>query len=228
MVRIVRSFTKQQILSILVIAGTLVVFYFYSVLFLSTLRYENNKALFNAKYFNNNEIALVERINPVAALSDSWHSVYLDNPAETELKLRVDLMDNNVSAELSNLYIQYGKLIHARPSWPYYYSSLSQAEFARSQNGSHNINQAMKYGPHEKQVVLGIAELLFYNWNVISEEEKIKLMEYLLNQSESLNSLIVKISAKFARIYEYCDFIYEKKHVEYAACKQQYWKPLVQ
>ncbi len=84
----------------------------------------------------------------------------------------------------------------------------------------------MNYGKHEKQVVYSLAEMLFYGWEKIDEIDRVAILEYLIDQEESVISRTIGISAKFAKIYQYCDYIFEKKHVEYAACKRNYWQPL--
>lgn len=218
--------SKQRIYSVIVILCAFFCLYFYGIIFTSSLRYENNKSLFNAKYFNHRDDIVID-LERGASLHSGFLSSYVRNPAELELKLRADLMGSDESRVIADHSVYYQELLKRRPSWPYYFSGLMQSEFANKHYSEHAIKKAMYYGPHEKQVVLSLAELLFFYWEDISDNLKNEMMAYLMNQSDILNSIVVKISAKFAKIYQYCDFIYDKKHVEYAACKQQYWKPLV-
>ena len=76
------------------------------------------------------------------------------------------------------------------------------------------------------KVIKSLAEILFYNWNDIDKGKRSQLMTYLSSQANNSIAKVVEISSKFARVYEYCDFLYEQRHIEHASCKSQYWQPL--
>ena len=156
----------------------------------------------------------------------SYHGI-LKNPSEIESLLRFQLVNGlNGMPVLTRLSDGYHSLLKSRPTWPYYYSGLAQIDSMSNDSVINNLTKAIQYGAHERKVVKSVAEILFFNWEKIEENDKSRILDYLYRQNESLISDIVAISAKFAKIYVFCDYIYEKKHVEYATCKQQYWQPL--
>ena len=217
-------FSKQKIYSIVVIMGLMVCLYFYYSIFKSALLLEDFRVQFNSKYFKKQANISLESFQ----VKDSgWFASYVINPAMTELQLRADLLDSGSSEQLINLTEEYLGLLSTRPSWPYYFSGMLQAEAIQSNNFSNNFDNAIKYGAYEKQVVFSIAESLFYNWDNLNKESKVIALNYLSNQSEFIKSLVIGISAKFARVYEFCDFLYDKTHVQSATCKNNYWQPLV-
>ncbi|MCF6319217.1 MAG: hypothetical protein L3J83_08065 [Proteobacteria bacterium] len=223
--------TQKKIISMAVVLGAMVCCYLYASIFSSAIRFENNKALFNQSYFSDskNESVLLSQ---VPSSSDSWlQKVILHNPAETELYLRSALLDYQElsSKNISELIEMYNLLIKIRPTWAYYFSGKAQLAMVAMVDqpfDGEQLKAAVKYGKHERKVVESLAEVLFYNWNKLQKKEKNELLTYLSDQTDSSIARVVNISAKFARIYEYCDFLYDKKRVEYAACKNQYWQPL--
>ncbi len=219
---------QKKIISMVVVLVAVVCFYLYVLIFASAIRFENNKALMNQGYFtgSKNDGLLLK---PVPAYNDSWlNKAILHNPAETELYLRSKLLTyQNISRQnVVKLKVLYNMLIQSRPTWSYYYSGLVQLSMIDRSLEIRQLELAMKYGKHERKVIKSLAEILFYNWNRLDNKQRNELLEYLSEQTDSSIAGVVNISAKFARIYEYCDFIYDKKQVEYAACKNQYWQPL--
>ena len=63
------------------------------------------------------------------------------------------------------------------------------------------------------EVSKSLSEVLFFNWNNIETDTKTLLMNHISTQQDAVISSQVTISAKFAKLYEYCDLLYEKKHV---------------
>ena len=215
--------SKQKIYSVVVITGLVICLFFYYSIFKSALLLEDFRVQFNAKYFKKQSDISLEGFQ----MSDSgWFASYVINPAMTELQLRANLLDSGSSEQLINLTEEYLGLLSTRPSWPYYFSGMLQAEAIQTNNFSYIFDNAIRYGPHEKQVVSSIAESLFYNWDNLNKESKVIALNYLSNQSEFIKSLAIGISAKFARVYEFCDFLYDKTHVQSATCKINYWQPL--
>jgi hypothetical protein len=153
--------------------------------------------------------------------------VFKQNPLEQELYLRTKLLDGTLDMDgIIKLQGFYQRLLQTRPSWPYLYSGLVQAQLLHRIFDKGSLEKAMLFGPYERKVIKSMAEIVFYNWDTIDHSAKTRLLEYLSDQDEVMISRVIDISAKFARIYAYCDFLYEKKHVEYAACKRHYWQPL--
>jgi hypothetical protein len=120
----------------------------------------------------------------------------------------------------------YKKLLVIRPTWPYYHSGLVQIEQKKREFNPDTLNRAIKYGMHERTVVYGLAEVLFHEWDNIPENIRLTILNHLSLQHSVIVSQTINISSKFARLYQYCDFLYDKNNVEYAACKQNYWQPL--
>lgn len=216
---------RKQAYSIIVLLFAASCLFAYSMLWSSSLRLENNKSLFNAQYYknkgNNTSLDLKQ-----PDLKKSWlYNRFFQNPAEIELYLRAELFSNeyNNSEKLTELY-QF--LLSTKPTWPYYYSGLAQVDLADDVFSLVNVDKAMQYGVHERKVVKSLAEILFYDWDEIDELSRIAVLNYLSSQKSWSIAQVVYISARFSRVYEYCDFLYEKKRVEYAPCKQQYWQPL--
>ena len=142
-----------------------------------------------------------------------------------EAKSRTELFYNemNNSQHLTDLY---QLLLESRPTWPYFYSGLAQVDQVNKQLQFTHINKAMSFGAHERKVVNSLAEILFYNWDSLEVMSRNRILDYLSNQPSWSIAQSINISAKFSRVYEYCDFLYEKKQVEYATCKHHYWQPL--
>ncbi|MBL4772127.1 MAG: hypothetical protein JKX98_00490 [Alcanivoracaceae bacterium] len=213
---------KQRMYSIVVIVIAALCFYLYATILISSLRIEKNKTLLNSKQSSN---TLISDILKSPVVSDSlFYNNFIQNPLELELYLRFRLTAHVRNNDDDSFL--YRLLLKTRPTWPYFYSGLAQVKSVHGDLEQSDLNNAIKYGPHEKGVVNSLAEILFYNWNYLDKTGRLQLLEYLTDQNDIMITNVVTISAKFAKIYAYCDYIYEKKHVEYAACKQQYWQPL--
>lgn len=162
--------------------------------------------------------------------SKSWFaSTFVHSPLVSASALRSELIKINSlrQEDFERIRGEYQGLLSKKPTWPYYFSGIAQLSGFDKEISVEEIQKAMRFGSHERKVVYSLAEVLFYRWDKISEVDRSALLGYLSNQADPIISKVVEISAKFARIYEYCDFLYEKKHVEYAACKRQYWQPLL-
>ena len=218
---------RKQIYSLIIILFAAMCLFVYSMLWSSSLRLENNKSLFNAQYYKKNgDSSSIHLKQPV--FNKPWlYNRFFQDPAEIELYLRAELFSNNFDnpEKLTQLY-QF--LLSTKPSWPYYYSGLAQVDLSDDAFSQKNVDKAMQYGVYERKVVKSIAEILFHDWDKVDELSKIKVLNYLSNQKAWTIAEVVNISARFSRVYEYCDFLYEKKRVEYAPCKQQYWQPLAE
>jgi hypothetical protein len=216
---------RKQIYSIIILVFAVTCFFLYLLLWTSSLRLENNKSIFNEQYYKKDAIAaFVDFKQP--AYKGSWlFNRFFQNPSEIELYLRAELLDNKFknTDKLINLY---QILLSTKPTWPYYYSGLAQVDFSDDVFGQVNIEKAMKFGLHERKVIKSVAEILFHHWDKVDLIFKNKVLNYLSNQKSWSISEVVQVSSRFSRVYEYCDFLYEKKKVEYAPCKRQYWQPL--
>ena len=218
---------QRRVYSTLVIAVATLYLYLCWMILVGSLRFENNKALFNATYFKQQMQPSLNLKEPTASTSHIYQT-YIQNPAEKELYLRARLLDssNGILTDVGELQYLYMTLLKTRPSWPYYYSGIAQAQQITKSINNKYISYAIKYGPHEQKVIKSLAEILFYNWNNFTKNDRLKVLKYLTNQPNHIIAIIVTVSTKFAKSYQYCDFLYEQKHVEYPACKQQYWQPL--
>lgn len=218
---------RQKFYSTLVIVFLLFFLFLYATLLESSLELEENKSLRGSKTRSSDSYS---RLVTTVSIGDSfWYETYVRNPANVELYLRSKLhnLSNNEGVNDEELISLYLLLLKTRPSWPYYFSGLTQIQnLVKGADNRYFIN-AIQKGPHEIKVVYSLAEMLFYNWDNINKSNQILILDYLIDQPESTISATVNISANFAKIYEYCDYIYSKKHVEYRACKQHYWQPLL-
>ena len=218
---------RIKIISIFFILVIVLNLYLLTDVFRSSLRYENNKALFNARYFKDDQHGLINLKVPEHDTASFLAAFNKSSPLELELYLRTKLLDRTLGLdEVTKMQGFYQELLQTRPSWPYLYSGLAQVQLLNHTLDESNLEKAMRFGGHERKVIKSMAEILFYNWDTIDYSTKNSLLEYLSDQDEVMIGRVIDVSAKFARIYAYCDFLYEKKHVEYAACKHHYWQPL--
>jgi len=196
--------------------------------FQSSLKLEGAKALLRSQY--GDEVWQIQDFEQFTSEINggSLHPLSLSiNPAELELYLRSFLRKRILGSVTKDNFGRYYKLLlEIKPTWPYYYSGLAQLSVLYGKADEVNIDNAWYFGKHEQQVVKSLAEVIFYGWNGLKKNNKNRYLSYLINQNEVLVSAVVNVSAKFAKIYVLCDFIYERKQVEYAACKSQYWQPL--
>ena len=219
--------TQKKIISTLVLIVAVLCLCLYYIIFVSSFRFEQNKTLVNqgVPETSVNRLSLSE----FPSRDAYWfQKAVINNPAETELFLRSKLLESQLPSieNVRELKLIYGGLLDIKPTWPYYFSGIVQLSMVDGSLDKGLIESAIKYGSYEKKVIKSLAEVLFYHWDNLTNEERNRLLNYLSNQTEATISQVVLISANFARIYEYCDFLYDKKHVEYAACKRQYWQPL--
>ncbi len=212
---------KQKIYSTVVILFFTVCLYFYATIFASNIYFEDNRAVVNT--ISNGEDA-TKHLQIPSQKDSYFYDSYLQDPANLELYIRASLLNKIKKPE--ELKLLYQRLLKTRPSWPYYYSGLAQVDSLSGQLKQSDVAGSIKYGKHERQVVYSLAEVLFYGWNKIDEMDRKVVLDYLIGQQEVVISRTIAISVKFAKIYQYCDYIFEKKHVEYAACKRNYWQPL--
>ena len=212
---------KQKVYSVLVIIVFAVCLFLFFTLYRSSLMFEEMRALVNDKD-KESGVSLVS-MQPAEEVS-YFFDTYIQNPATLELYLKSSIV--NSEKNNNNVGLMYKRLLRTRPTWPYYYSGLAQYNQILDQFIPEIIYKTIKYGKHEKKVVHSLAEILFHNWKLIKTKDRELIMSHFLGQQDKIISQTVSISSKFAKFYEYCDFIYEKKHVEYAACTGNYWQPL--
>lgn len=218
-------FAKKNVMLYLSLVFFLWGLYSFVQLYRSSVQLENKKALFQ---LDNDRDGHVFFDFLRKEDYDSMHPLLVStSPAEIDLHLRYYLLNHESQSYLINeLDDFYKMLIGVRPSWPYYYSGMAQLAMLYDQVDELSLMSLNQYGYHETKVVESLSEILFYSWNNLQIETRQQLLTQLIDQKESLITSVVNISAKFAKIYHICDFIYEKKQVEYPACKDQYWQPL--
>ena len=156
-------------------------------------------------------------------------SFVTESPNQVELLIRVFLSVSkeesfNNSEKLSDAYFN---LLKIRPSWPYYYSGMAQIKKIEQNDFNPSINKAIMLAPFERKVVESISQLLFSNWESIDSVMKKKMLMYLSSQDDVVIERLVGSSLRFARLFEFCDYLYESKRVEYQACKLEFWQPLM-
>ena len=219
--------TQKKIVSTLVLLGSVFCLFLYYLIFTSSLQFEKNKTLLSQALSgkSSGKLSSIELPSPDVYW---FQKVFTSNSSEIEFFLRSKLLDSsslssNNTEELRKLYYS---LLDVKPTWPYYLSGILQLSMVDGSSDKKLIESAIGNGPHEKKVIKSLAEVLFYHWDNLKIDERNSLLNYLSSQTEAVIGGTVLISAKFARIYEYCDFLYDKKHVEYAACKKQFWQPL--
>ena len=115
---------RKQIYSFLVLLFAIICLFAYSILWSSSLRFENNKSLFNSQlYINKGDKYSLELKQP--KYKGSWlYNRFYQNPAEIELYLRAELFSNNYK-EPEKLIKLYHLLLSTKPTWPYYFSGLA-------------------------------------------------------------------------------------------------------
>jgi len=212
---------KKKVYSVLVIIVFSVCMFLFSSLYQSSLSFEDLRVIVNDQ--DNETSVSLELVKP-SEQESYFYDTYIQNPATLELYLRASMINSKKNNTEKTLF--YKRLLKTRPSWPYYFSGLAQVNHMSGQFDSNIINSIIHYGKYERKVVLSLAEILFHNWERIENKYRELILSHISEQQDYIISQTVNISSKFAKIYEYCDFIYEKKHVEYAACKQNYWQPL--
>ncbi len=223
------AFIRENIfawVSVIVVSWSLYQFF---QMFQSSLRLENKKAIFRLsddhRQWEDLDLSVLSKHGYNNGV---LHPLFISiTPAEIELHLRYHLLNHDSQNYLRrDIGDFYQKLLKVRPTWPYYYSGLSQLAMLYGEVDESSLKVSSQYGYHEVKVVKSNAEVLFNSWNKLQKNTREQLLSQLTNQNVSLITSVVNISAKFAKIYHICDFIYEKKQVEYPACKDQYWQPL--
>lgn len=216
---------KLRMASIVFLMGMFLV---YLAVLVSSMRFENNKYEFNYSVLKNSQDNAIV-LSFFESFKNSLTHYILQNPSESELLLRAQLIvsDGMNKQELAAMELSYLGLLAKRPTWPYYYSGLLRVQMFDFSLNFKTIRQAITYGAFEFKVAKSMAELLFYKWDYFSKDQQNSLLAYLSSQPRVTKTQIVAISAKFAKIYEYCDYIYEEKQLEYSPCKKYYWEPLL-
>ncbi len=151
------------------------------------------------------------------------------NPNQIELYIRAFLSISK-SESLKNsekLSDAYFSLLKIRPSWPYYYSGLAQIKKIEQNDFNPSANKAIMLAPFERKVVLSVSQLLFSNWESIDSVMKKKMLVYLSSQNDVVIERLVGSALMFARLFEFCDYLYENNRVEYQTCKREFWQPLM-
>ncbi len=151
------------------------------------------------------------------------------NPNQIELYIRAFLSISK-SESLKNsekLSDAYFSLLKIRPSWPYYYSGLAQIKKIEQNDFTPSVNKAIMLAPFERKVVLNVSQLLFSTWESIDSVMKKKMLVYLSSQDDVVIERLVGSALMFARLFEFCDYLYENKRVEYRTCQREFWRPLM-
>ncbi len=151
------------------------------------------------------------------------------NPKQIELYIRAFLATSKLeslknSEKLSDTYFS---LLKIRPSWPYYFSGLAQIEKIKQNDFNPLVNKAIMLAPFERKVVMSVSQLLFSNWEGIDSVMKKKMLVYLSSQDEVVIEKLIGSALMFARLFEFCDYLYEINQVEYRTCKREFWQPLL-
>jgi hypothetical protein len=152
-----------------------------------------------------------------------------ESPNQVELYIRVFLSFSKSESykNSENLSDAYFNLLKIRPSWPYYYSGLAQIKKIEQNDFNPSINKAIMLAPFERKVVESVSQLLFSNWESIDSVMKKKMLVYLSSQSRVVIERLISTSLRFARLFEFCDYLYESKRIEYQTCKLEFWQPLM-
>ena len=152
-----------------------------------------------------------------------------DDPARGELYIRSLLVNKKLLTKQQILKARhlYKTLLSRRPSWPYYYSGLSLLGLVDKNLDIKSIEKSLEYGKHENKVVKSMAQLLFSQWEVIDDGLKKSLLEVLSEQNINILNSVVNVSSRLSRVYEFCDYLYEKYKIENRSCKSNYWQPLI-
>lgn len=200
------------------VSGVVVCLYLSFSIFSTNVEYQNIKKQFNIKYFSNaKSLDLNLSIQP---------KKFLRYPAKVELYLRSQLLEGGLSeSKKRNLQSHYLQLLKTKPTWPYYFSGMAQLN-ASVGGFEENMVKAIGYGAHESKVLKSVSDIFFSRWNDVTKVTKGKVLNYLVKQDEYKLMIATKIAAKFARMYEICDYIYMNDQVENEYCLSQYWLPL--
>ncbi len=192
------------------------------LMFKSSLNYEASRVEYRLDTQNPKELL------PNSA--DLEFSSYVSiSPNQVELLTRVFL---TVSKEKSFRYSEsmadaYLNLLKIRPSWPYYYSGLAQIKKIEQNDFNPSINKAIMLAPFERKVVDSVSQLLFSEWESIDSVMKKKMLVYLSSQDNGKIEGLIGVALRFARLFEFCDYLYESKRKEFQACKREFWQPLM-
>ncbi len=203
----------------LVLIGFLVLLIF---LFRSSLNYEASRVEYRLGEQNVG--------NALPNIKDLTLSSYVNkSPHEVELLVRVLLSTSKMeslrySKKLNDAYLN---LLKIRPTWPYYYSGLAQIKKIEQNDFNPSVKKAIMLAPFERKVIESISQLLFSNWESIDSVMKKKMLVYLSGQDDAMIERLVGTALRFARLFEFCDYLYEAKLTEYKACKREFWQPLM-
>ena len=191
-------------------------------LFQSSLSYESNRAEY--RLGGQNVTNLLPRTEDLEFLS-----YITKNPQQLELFIRVFLSVSKEeslknSKEINETYLS---LLKIRPSWPYYYSGLAQIKKIEQNDFNPSVNKAIMLAPFERKVVESISQLLFSGWESIDSVMKKKMLMYLSGQDRAVIEKLIGTALRFARLFEFCDYLYDNNRIEYQACKREFWQPLM-
>ncbi len=210
----------KNLIYILLLIGFVYLLLGYLEIFNSAVKVENKKNLFINVQTNDRSINISNK--------DFYEQGIFESPKLTELWLRYLLLNKAywTKSELEKARLIYVNLLNTKPTWPYYYSGLLQLDAKQGEIDSYNVAMISKYGRHEVNVIKSLAEVLFVNWQRFDYATRRLIMNVLSKQNKQLLGVIISSSTKFARLYEFCDFLFEKSHKSELDCLRNYWQPL--
>jgi hypothetical protein len=202
--------------------------FFYLNILNSNLNLEINNSVLSNSYFKNQHEEVLVELNQLQLSTADGYKLFL-NPKEQESALRVQFVLNQLGSaiDLNEIKETYLQLLYKKPTWPYFYSGLVQVSQVAKNQDFTNIAESIMFGPHETKIIKSMAEVAFYRWQDISNEQKQVLLDYLSGQSIHNITSSSRIAAKFGRIKSFCEYLFEKFKQENSVCLQNYWKPLI-
>lgn len=206
----------------LYICGLLTLCLLFALLFNSSLSYESRRVEFNAI------IAAKQNELPKREAYYSLNSYLIKNPTESELMIRAYLSNPKrffLKPGFEPVYV-YENLLKIRPSWPYYFSGIAQIKKNEKNDFIPSLKKAIMLAPFERKVALSVSQLLFSNWDSVNSADKRYVLRYLAKQNDVMLNAIVESALRFARMFEFCDFLYEQNQKENSVCLREYWRPL--
>ncbi|MCF6300653.1 MAG: hypothetical protein L3J52_06005 [Proteobacteria bacterium] len=124
------------------------------------------------------------------------------------------------------VYRQYDELLKLRPSWPYYWLGKLNIASAEGLIRYSDLEKVITMGGYESSLYASIANIVFNNWQNFDTKELDVLMTYLLRSLPDRFFGVFEYAKSSKRVYEICDFAYEKTGQIPRSCQYSYWQSL--
>jgi len=195
---------------------------FYAVLENEFIYLETNQKFISKARSQSLDLVEVAAIKSSLGLIDSMRLMAL------KAKIYQNAYNHGEYSEIATqmVYRQYDELLKLRPSWPYYWLGKLNIASTEGLIRYSDLEKVIIVGGYESSLYASIANIVFNNWQNFDAKELDVLMTYLLRSLPHRFSGVFEFAKSSKRVYEICDFAYEKTNQIPRSCKYSYWQPL--